>query len=111
MTSQGGKSLGALSGGDSKWAALISSTRTTKRPFSLIELASFAREAIKESGGVEAAAERISLSPRMLKQFLLVDRLDRSVKHLVATRKIDSVDAVGYLVLLAPADQRFVAGE
>lgn len=111
MTSQGGKSLGALSGSDSKWAALISSTRTTKRPFSLIELASFAREAIKESGGMEAAAERISLSPRMLKQFLLADRLDRSVKHLVATRKIDSVDAVGYLVLLDPADQRFVAGE
>jgi hypothetical protein len=99
------------SSAESKWAALISSTRTTKRPFSLLELASLAREAIAETGSLESAAERISLSPRMLKQFLLADRLDSLVKQLVADRKIDSVDAVGYLVLLKPADQRFVAKE
>lgn len=47
----------------------------------------------------------------MLKQFLLADRLDPLVKKLVSDRKIDSVDAVGYLVLLKAADQRFVAKE
>lgn len=95
----------------SKWAALISSTHTTKRPFSLLELAAFTREAVAEAGNLEAAADRISLSPRMLKQFLLADRLDPLVKPMVSSRRIDSVDAVGYLVLLNKADQRFVAKE
>ena len=99
------------SASDSKWAALISSTRTTKRPFSLVELASIVEDAIREAGSLESAADRISLSPGMLRQFSLAKRLDPSVKPLVETRKIDSVDAVGYLVLLGSADQQFVAKE
>jgi len=90
-------------------ATLITSTRTQKRGVSLIEFADVLEKAIGEAGSLEEVADRIDLSPRMLKQFLLVQRLSPAVRKLVAMRKIDSVDAVGYLIQFDAKSQAFLA--
>lgn len=90
-------------------ATLITSTRTQKRNVSLVEFARILRCAIDEAGSLEEVADRIDLSPRMLKQFLLVERLCPTVHEWVARRQLDSVDAVGYLVPFPPKAQEFLA--
>jgi len=87
-------------------ANLIASTRTKKRSVSLLEFHGWLNRAIKELGNLQAVADRISISTRMLKQFLVIDKLDKSVIARVKTRELDSVDALNYLASFSHNDQR-----
>lgn len=89
-------------------ANLIASTRTKKRSVSLFEFYGWLNGAIKELGNIQAVADRISISTRMLKQFLVIDKLDKSVINHVKTRELDSVDALNYLASFSHKDQRLL---
>lgn len=75
-------------------AALIKGTKSRKRPFSLVILCDYLKEAIECYGSVSAVAERISLSESMLKRFLTIDKLSSEMRLLVESREIDSIDSV-----------------
>jgi len=94
---------------DQALAVLISNTRSTKRPLSLTEVASSLDVAVEKLGSYSAAADRLGLSTKMLRQFSYVHRLSPAVRRLVATRKIDSVDAVAHLAMLKGPHQQAVA--
>ena len=90
---------------DKSIAALILSTKRKTRPLSLVQIAEELRTAINCFGDIQAVAERIGISTSMLKRFQCVDRLQRSLRLMVQTRKIDSVDAVAELASLSETDQ------
>jgi hypothetical protein len=94
---------------DHALAVLIANTRSTKRPLPLTEVAKSLDVIVKELGGYSAAADRLGLSTKMLRQFSYVYRLSPTVQQLVATRKIDSVDAVTHLAMLPRQHQEVVA--
>lgn len=89
-------------------ANLIASTRTKKRSVSLLEFYDWLIEAISELGNIQAVADKIAISTRMLKQFLVVGKLDKSVLNHVKTRELDSVDALNYLASFSHKDQRLL---
>jgi DNA-binding transcriptional regulator YdaS (Cro superfamily) len=90
-------------------AILISNTRSNKRPLPLTEIAKWLNVAVEKLGGYSAVAERIGLSPQMIRQFSYIERLAPSVQQLVASRKLDSVDAVAHLAMLPAKQQQAVA--
>lgn len=90
-------------------AILISNTRSNKRPLPLTEVARWLDVAVKKLGSYSAVAERLGLSTKMLRQFSYVGRLTPSVQQLVATRKLDSVDAITHLAMLPIKHQQAVA--
>jgi hypothetical protein len=90
-------------------AVLISSTHNKKRSLSLPEIAHWLGVAVQILGSYGAIADRIGLSAKMLRQFSSVDRLNRPVQKLFASREVDSVDAATHLAILPSEDQLFVA--
>lgn len=90
-------------------AILISNTRSRKRVLPLTEIAKWLRVAVEKLGSYTAVAERIGLSPQMVGQFASVNRLVPSARRLVASRKLDSVDAVAHLAMLPEKHQKAVA--
>lgn len=90
-------------------AVLISCTRNKKRPLPLTEIAKWLQVAREKLGSYAAVANRIGLSPQMLRQFSYVQRLAEPVQRLFETRRLDSVDAVAHLAMLSPSDQKEVA--
>jgi len=96
---------------DKALAALIKNTRTTKRHISLAEIAEWLEVAIRGFGSIGVVADRVGLSPKMLRQFLAFKDLSPSVQELFASRKLDSVDMVVHLRNLSPDDQECVARE
>jgi len=87
-------------------ANLIASTRTKTRSVSLVEFHNWLVKAISALGGVESVADRIGLYPRMLKQFLVINKLEPSILQHVETRALDSIDALNYLARFSYEDQR-----
>lgn len=90
-------------------AVLISCTRNKKRPLPLTQIAKWLEIARKKLGTHTAVANRIGLSPKMLRQFSYVRRLAEPVQDLFENRQLDSVDAATHLAMLLPADQKAVA--
>lgn len=90
-------------------AILISNTRSKKRVLPLTEIAKWLMVAVQKLGSYSAVAERIGLSPQMVGQFSSVNRLVPSARRLVASRKLDSVDAVAHLAMLPEKHQKAVA--
>ena len=90
-------------------AILISNTRSKKRVLPLTEIAEWLKVAVNKLGSYSAVADRIGLSPQMVGQFASVDRLAASVRRLVETRKLDSVDAVAHMAMLPVKQQKAVA--
>ena len=90
-------------------AVLISSTRTRARPISLTRVAQWLNVAISALGSDREVAERLGLTPKMLRQFLSVSKLSKPVQLLFDRRQIDSVDAAAHLSLLAAPEQYVVA--
>jgi hypothetical protein len=106
----------ATSGGDDNdeqlneaLAALISSTKSKRRPLPMTEIARWIDVAVRKLGTYPAVGARIGLSAKMLRQFSAVNELAPKVKDLVASRKIDSVDAVAHLAMLSKQDQLVIA--
>jgi len=94
---------------DTALAALISSTFTKKRPFSLVEIADWISIAEKSLGNITIVADRVGISAKMLRQFKVVNDLFPPVKLLFKNRHIDSVDAAAHLSKLEKDDQVKVA--
>jgi len=90
-------------------AVLISSTKSKKRPVSLIEISKWVNIAVKKLGGYEVVADRLGLSKKMLRQFVLVTRLHPKVQSLFKRRTLDSIDAVVHLLFLSDKEQIIVA--
>src|SRR5690242_2028882 len=90
-------------------AALISSTRSKRRPLPITEIAHWLEVAVEKLGTHAAVGARIGLSAKMLRQFAAVNDLAPKVKELIASRKIDSVDAVAHLAMLSKPDQLVIA--
>lgn len=90
-------------------AALISSTKSKRRPLPMTEIARWIDIAVEKLGSYPAVGARIGLSAKMLRQFSAVKELAPKVRDLVATRKIDSVDAVAHLAMLSKSDQWVIA--
>lgn len=90
-------------------AKLISSTRTKKRPASIVEICDAAHTAAAELGSLSAVADRIGLSEKMLRQFTTVELLIPEVRGFVLERQIDSVDAVSHLSKMKASDQSCAA--
>lgn len=91
-------------------AILISSTRNKSRPLPLTEVARWLDIAVRRLGSYAAVADRIDLSPKMLKQFSCVQRLAKPVQELFRNRRLDSVDAAVHLAMLPTNDQGIIAG-
>ena len=92
-------------------AVLIKNTRTTRRYLSLVEIADWLNVAIKGLGSIKEVADRIDLSPKMLKQFTYINKLIPEVQEMFAKRKIDSVDIATHLSMLNRQEQLLVAEE
>lgn len=92
-------------------AVLIKNTRTTRRYLSLVEIADWLNVAIKGLGSIKEVADRIDLSPKMLKQFTYINKLIPEVQEMFAKRKIDSVDIAVHLSMLNRQEQLLVAEE
>ncbi len=90
-------------------AILISCTHSKNRSKSLTEIAKWVKIASAMLGSTRKVAERIGLSPQMLRQFESVEGLTPSVQEMFAARKLDSVDAAAHLAMLAGKDQFYVA--
>jgi hypothetical protein len=90
-------------------AALISSTRSRKRPLPLTEIARWVEIAVAKLGSYAAVADRIGLSAKMLKQFSAIRRLAMPVQKLFESRVLDSVDAAAHLAMLPVKDQEIVS--
>jgi DNA-binding transcriptional regulator YdaS (Cro superfamily) len=90
-------------------AVLISSTRSKKRVLPLTEIAKWLEIAVAKLGSYEAVAQRIGLSPHMLRQFSNVRRLPESVQQLFESRQLDSVDACTHLAMLPETEQIILA--
>ena len=90
-------------------AILISSTKSKKRPISLIEISKWLELAITTLDGYKEVANRIGLSEKMLRQFSLVTRLQPQAQQLFKSRALDSVDAVAHLISLSGKEQILVA--
>jgi hypothetical protein len=94
---------------DRALATVLSGTARIKRPVSIVVLSDAIKVATKGLGGLEAVADRVGISSRMLRQFLSVERLAPIVRSYFKTRKLDSVDVVAHLSTLPRSDQRAVA--
>jgi hypothetical protein len=90
-------------------AILISSTRSKNRSRPLTEIAHWVGVASAKLNGIGKVAERIGLSPQMLRQFQSVDKLVPAVQEMFAKRNLDSVDAATHLAMLPTGDQLPVA--
>ncbi len=90
-------------------AVLISSTHSKKRPLPLTEIAKWLNVAVGKLGSYSAVADRIGLSPQMLRQFSHVPRLAKSVQQLFHSRQLDSIDAATHLAMLPLQEQQVMA--
>ncbi|MGB8413935.1 MAG: hypothetical protein WCE23_14025 [Candidatus Binatus sp.] len=90
-------------------AVLISSTHSRIRPLPLTEIAKWLKLAVAKLGSYSAVAERIGLSPQMLRQFSNIERLSGPVQKLFQTKQLDSVDAATHLAMLPAGEQEVVA--
>lgn len=92
-------------------ARLLKSTRTQKRPCSLIEIANDIKWLQDQMGRLENVSQTVGISTEMLKQFLSVKQLSPKVQELVKTRKIDSVTIVYYIRNFSENEQLAIANE
>lgn len=94
---------------DQALAMLLSNTRSNKRPSPLTDVAYWLNIAVSRLGSYSAVADRLGLSTKMLRQFSYVERLSPTLRALVASRKLDSVDAVTHLAMLPASQQSDIA--
>ncbi len=94
---------------DKALAVLVASTKSKRRRFALTEISEWLKVAVSKLGSYHAVADRVGITPKMLRQFSAVERTTSSVKKLFRDRSLDSVDAATHLAMLAASDQLPVA--
>lgn len=81
------------------WAVAFENTGTKKRPKDLVTVAG-AIKYLTELYGSKAVAKKLNISVEMIRQFLTVLSLPRSIKKLFVSRRLDSVDVAKELAAL-----------
>jgi len=87
-------------------ATLFSNTRCKKRPADLLTVADAINYLVGLYGSPKAVARKVDLSVEMIRQFLTVLELPRTVKALFASRQIDSVDVAKELASLRDTEKQ-----
>ncbi len=109
MNDSGVRPIGGPDSVKKALATLISSTRSRKRPVPITEIARSIAIASARFGSLNAVADRVGVSAKMLGQFAAVNKLTKKVQDLFDKRILDSVDAVAHLAMLSRHDQEAVA--
>jgi hypothetical protein len=94
---------------DDALAALLASTRRTRRSLNLIEVDEKLRTAVTLLGSLRAVADALGLSDETVRQFSRIQKLSPDVRNLLATGQITSMDLADRLSRLPAADQYTVA--
>lgn len=81
-------------------ATAFSNTKCKKRPDNIVKVAEAMKYLEGLYGSQKAVARKLDLSAEMIRQFLTVLELPRSVKTLFTSRQIDSVDVAKELASL-----------
>lgn len=81
-------------------AIVFGNTRRKKRKEDLVTIARAVEYLVKLYKSQKAVAEKVGLSPEMIRQFLTVLKLPAEVQKLFSNRQIDSVDVAKDLVAL-----------
>ena len=94
---------------DDALAALLASTRRTKRTLNLIEVNEKLRTAVRLLGSLRAVADALGLSDETARQFSRIEKLSPDVKKLLENGQITSMDLADRLSRLPSADQYPIA--
>jgi len=94
---------------DDALAALLASTRRTKRSLDLVTLGEKLETAIKLLGSLRAVADALGLSDETVRQFGRVNKLSPEVKRLVASGQIAGMDIADRLSRFPAPDQLPIA--
>ena len=88
---------------------LITNTKTKSREVDLITISDTVSQFVEISGGLSNAANALSISPGMLNQFLIIKKLNPSVKSLIKNKKINSISVAYNLSKFKEDDQEILA--
>lgn len=94
---------------DDAVAALLASTRRTKRTLNLIEVSEKLCIAVRLLGSLRAVADALGLSDETVRQFSRIEKLSPDVKKLMASGQITSMDLADRLSRFPSADQHAIA--
>jgi hypothetical protein len=94
---------------DDALAALLASTKRTKRTLNLIEVSEKLGTAIRLLGSLRAVANALGLSDETVRQFGRVEKLSPHVRKLLKSGQITSMDLADRLSRLPSADQYPIA--
>jgi hypothetical protein len=94
---------------DDALAALLASTRRTKRTLNLVEVAEKLQTATRLMGSLNAVAHALGLSDETVRQFSRIEKLSPNVRKLLASGQITSMDLADRLSRLPSGDQYPVA--
>ncbi len=75
-------------------AIIFSNIRRKKRDKDLLTISESFDFLVKLYGSRKAVAEKVGLSPEMVREFLIAVKLPKEIQGLIRERKIDSVDSI-----------------
>ena len=88
---------------------LFANTKRKKRNVDLVTLARSCKCLVDLYGSKKAVAERVGLSPEMIREIMLPLKLPREVQKLISSRKIDSIDTVREISALKDPSKQIAA--
>lgn len=88
---------------------LFANTKRKKRYVDLITLAQSCKYLADLYGSKGAVAEKVGLSPEMIREFMLPLKLPREIQKLISSRKIDSIDKVKEISTLKNSSRQIAA--
>lgn len=94
---------------DDALAALLASTRRSKRSLNLVDVNEKLRTAVRILGSLRAVADALGLSDETVRQFGRIEKLAPEVMKLLEKGQIRSMDLADRLSRFPPADQHPVA--
>ncbi len=94
---------------DDALAALLASTRRTKRTLNLIEVNEKLRTAVRLLRSLRAVADALGLSDETVRQFSRIEKLSPDVRELLESGQITGMDLADRLSRLPPVDQHAIA--
>jgi hypothetical protein len=92
-------------------AIVFANIRRKKRSDDLITIAKSFEHLFKLYGSQKAVADKVGLSPEMVRQFLAVLKLQKKVQKLFSKRQIDSVDTAKELLALKDSAKQIKAAK
>lgn len=90
-------------------AVIYANTKRKTRKENLITIAKAFGYLVKLYGSPSIVAERVDLSPEMIREFLLILKLPLQVQKLVSQRKIDSIDILREISAIKDPSKQIIA--